>query len=171
MSESEITEQDIRMARKMSYEWSGTDARFSSEDAFQEMILRMLVRGQHLRTAGMRYRDAKLAARNASIEASYLMRIPQASYHRQGGAPAHAKQTGLSLSEEGNVPEEHLLTHDDGYDSVTNRIALNQLLNTLDVKDRIRLLAWAEKPSSQSGTSLKAVKKTLKTLREKVQQS
>lgn len=165
---SEITQEDIVMLRKMAYEWSPTDARFSSEDAFQEMASRLLQRKGKLRSTGMLYQDARLAARNASIEASYLMRIPQASYYRKGGAPVSAKHTGLTLSVEGSVPNDHLLVDEDDYQDVTNRVGLEQALNLLDEKDRARLLAWAEKPSSQSGTSLVAVKKTIARLRASV---
>jgi hypothetical protein len=164
-----ISEEDIITARKMSYEWSSTNARFSSEDAFQEMMLRLLERGDALRNKGMRYRDAKLAARNASIEASYLMRVPQASHYKQGGAPFSAKDTGLSLSVEGNVPDEHLLASEDRYQDVTNHVALQQVLDSLNDKDRARLLAWAARPSSQSGTSLTAVKKTIAKLQAVVE--
>lgn len=166
-----ISPEDMEIAKGMSRRWSPNDARFSSDDAYQEMMLALLERDIPADAKYARINQMKEASRNKSIESSYLMRIPAGSWRYLGGAPSHVKYTGLTTDSSGpdGVPQSSLESYDQGYDEVENRVALEQALSGLSEKERARVLKWAERPKSVTGTAYYAVRATLDRLRDRNQ--
>lgn len=160
------------MAKGMSRRWPPRDARFSSEDAYQEMILSLLQRNIDLDRTYLRLVVMKDAARKKSIESSYLMRISESTYRAKGGAPSHVKHTGLTVSDLGGdegLMDGSIAYSEQGFSEVDNRVALAQMLEGLSEKERARVLKWADNPRSVTGEAYYAMRATLDRLRERSQ--
>lgn len=149
-----ITDQDMKVASSVARRWR-PDAVFSSEDAYQEMMLKLLEiegSGKGPRLKGLAMKDAAI---KSSIESSYMMKISASTYFKYKGAPVEVKYTGLSTDEPSDsglgVPEDYLVDPIDEVDRVDNRIALDQALSIISEEDRALVLKWAEKPGSVSG--------------------
>lgn len=146
-----VSDQDMATAKRISTRWK-SNAVYSSEDAFQEMMLKVLTTGVAPERDRMRGRIMKGAAISKAVESSYLMRIPYTSWSRNG-TPSHIKHTGLSLSESGSlgVPDDDLSKEDLAFGRVETREALKKIMATLPDRNRRILWRWATNPSSVTG--------------------